>query len=374
VFSLIFIIMTAIWVFIPFEYKLNFFSWLIGAIGISGMIFMYKSYSFYMKSKGTAKNIIDMYGKTNDYSNYLGFQSEIEKELSFLLQTYIDDTNEKLVLFVDDLDRCNEEIIIDIVDGLKLVLANKEINSRLIVVTAVDERILEKAIKHKFFNRELLTNVRIKEYIEKFFLMGIKLNQLNDNDIDELVNIYTDKLNNRLDDTGEIEPTEKEIPSDNELEQNDVSKDIIRESGTDVSATLIDQLINGDVRPSIEDKFNNKSFVLEDHEIKYLKDNGFKRGLLTPRKINMFIHRYLIFKSLLLSSLDNSSYESFDSKMLIQIVIMSQKKGNLDKFIQHHILNTDDEIPIPLDDFATDKINRDEYIILIKFAEMVSPF
>ena len=151
VFSLIFILFTAIWVFIPFEYKLNFFSWLIGAIGISGMLFMYKSYSFYMKSKGTAKNIIDMYGKTNDYSNYLGFQSEIEKELSFLLQTYICETNEKLVLFVDDLDRCNEEIIIDIVDGLKLVLDNEEINSRLIVVTAVDERVLEKSIQHKYF-------------------------------------------------------------------------------------------------------------------------------------------------------------------------------------------------------------------------------
>ena len=88
----------------------------------------------------------------------------------------------------------------------------------------------------------------------------------------------------------------------------------------------------------------------------------------------MFIHRYLIFKSLVLSILDKNRYENFHSKMLVEIVIMSQKKENLDKFIEHYQDNPDYEILIPLDDFATDKINREEYIILIKFAEMVSPF
>jgi hypothetical protein len=377
VFSLLFIVLTAIWIFIPFEYKLNFFSWLIGAIGISGMIFMYKSYSFYMKSKSTAKNILDMYGKTNDYSNYLGFQSEIEKELNFLLQTYIDVNTEKLVLFIDDLDRCNEEIIIDIVDGLKLVLDNKEINSRLIVVTAIDERVLEKSIRHKYFNQEMPSNVGAKEYIEKFFLMGIKLNQLNDSDIDELVDIYTEKLNNKLDENNEVvveEPTDYTDNDDLDI-ADEISGDIIGEIGSDGFPPLIVQSSSGDVKPLfVNNHLNLNSFVLEDYEIGYIKEVLKKVGLLTPRKINIFIHRYLIFKSLVLTILDNNQYESFHSKMLIEIVIMSQNKDNLDKFREYYITNTDYEIPIPLDDFATDKINREEYIILIKFAEMVSPF
>ena len=379
VFSLIFILMTAIWVFIPFEYKLNFIWWLIGVIGISGIIFMYKSYSFYMKSKRTAKNILDMYGKTNDYSNYLGFQNEIEKELSFLLQTYIDDTNEKLVLFIDDLDRCNEEIIIDIVDGFKLVLDNKDINSRLIVVTAVDERVLEKSIRYKYFNQELPEDVGTKEYIEKFFLMGIKLNQLNDNDIDELVDIYTKELNHKSNKNNENrEQTEKVTSStnDNNLNIEDkISANMTGELASDVPYPLINQSNNGDMKPLlINNNLNINSFILEDYEIEYIKDILKKAGLLTPRKINMFIHRYLIFKSLVLSILDKSKYENFHSKMLIEIVIMSQKKENLDKFIKHYREHTDYEIPIPLDDFRADTINRDEYIILIKFAEMVSPF
>jgi len=225
----------------------------------------------------------------------------------------------------------------------------------------------------QYFNRELPANVGAKEYIEKFFLMGIKLNQLNNSDIDELVNIYTDKLNNKLDEKDEIEEVEEYLSSNDEIDN--MSEDIMGEIGTDGFANLIVQSSNGDARPfSVEDEFNNKSFVLEDYEVEYIKDILKKVGLLTPRKINMFIHRYLIFKSLVLSILDNIIYERFDSKMLIEFVIMSQKKECLDKFIKHYITHTDYEIPIPLDDFATDKINREEYIILIKFAEMVSPF
>lgn len=376
IFSLLFIILTAIWIFTPFEYKLNTFFWVIGTIGITGILFMYKSYSFYMKSKSTAKNIIDIYGRTNDYSNYLGFQSEIEKELNFLLQTYIDVSTEKLVLLIDDLDRCNEEIIIDIVDGLKLVLDNEEINSRLIVVTAIDERVLEKSIRHKYFNQQMPENVGAKEYIEKFFLMGIKLNQLNDSDIDELVKIYTDKLNHKLDENSEIAEELTDYKGNDDLDiADEVSGDIIGEIGPDGFPPLIVQSNTGDVKPLfVNNHLNMNSFVLEDYEIEYIKEVLKKVGLLTPRKINMFIHRYLIFKSLVLTILNNSQYESFHSKMLIKIVIMSQNKDKLDEFREHYITHTDYEIPIPLDDFATDKINRDEYIILIKFAEMVSPF
>mgnify|MGYP003606255585 CR=1 FL=1 len=373
-FPLLSIILTAVWIFfIPFEYKFNTFCLIIGTIGVSGVILIFKSYLFYMESKHTAKKILDLYGKTNDYSNYLGFQSEIEKELSFLLQIYIDVNKEKLVLFIDDLDRCKEEIIIDIVDGLKLVLDNEEINSRLIVVTAIDERVLEKSIRHKYLNNDLPENVGTKEYIEKFFLMGIKLNQLNDSDIDELVDIYTHKLNHKLYEAEE-EPIDYNN-EDNELVADEISGDIIREIGSDGFPPLIVQSNNGDVKPLfVNNHLNMNSFVLDDYEIAYIKEVLKKVGLLTPRKINMFIQRYLIFKSLVLTILNDTQYESFHSKMLIEIVIMSQNKDNLDSFREHYITHTDYVIPIPLDDFETDKINRDEYIILIKFAEMVSPF
>ncbi|MDX4069246.1 P-loop NTPase fold protein [Aliarcobacter skirrowii] len=377
VFSSMFILMAAIWIFfIPFDQKLNFLSWLIGSIGIVGMIYMYKSYSFYMISRHTAKNIMDMYGKTNDYSNYLGFQSEIEKELSLLLQAYIDEKKEKLVLFIDDLDRCNEKILIDIIDGLKLVLDNEEINSRLLVVTAVDERILEKAIEHKYLNKKLPTNIGTREYIEKFFLMGIKLNQLNNSDIDELVDIYTDKLNYKLDEDDEPIPEIEEPLIEDDLNIDaEISGDIIGEIGSDEVPPVIIQSNDGNVRPLfVNNQLNIESLVLKGEEVQYIKEILKKVGLLTPRKINMFIHRYLIFKSLILEILDDIQYEKFHPKMLVEFVVMSQNEAKLNEFKEYYKNNMDFEIFIPLDEFSTEKINRENYIILIKFAEMVSPF
>lgn len=363
--SLLFIFFTAIWVFTPFEEKLDFVIWIIGVIGIAGMIIMYKSYSFYIKSKNTAKNIIDSYGKTNDYSNYLGFQSEIEKELSYLLQTYIDKEKEKLVLFVDDLDRCNEEMIIDIVDGLKLVLDNKEINSRLIIVTAVDERVLEKAIAHKYLNNTLPADVGTKEYIEKFFLMGIKLNQLQDTDIDELVETYTSMLNN-VSTIKEKEKTEESLKKNDKSDQKSSRKNDKSEKSSQKDEK-VEEISN-------EVAVDNISFVLDEEEIEHIKDMLKKEKLLTPRKINMFIHRYLIFKSFIFTMMNKNVYDSLEPQMLIEIVIKSQKRENLDKLKEQLNSPLGNQITLPDGYISSSKINREEYSILIKFAEMVSPF
>lgn len=279
-------------------------------------------------------------------------------------------------MFIDDLDRCNENILIDIIDGLKLVLDNEEINSRLLVVTAVDERILEKAIEHKYLNKKLPTNIGTREYIEKFFLMGIKLNQLNNSDIDELVDIYTDKLNYKLDEDDESIPEIEEPLIEDDLNIDaEISGDIIGEIGSDGVPPVIIQLNDGNVRPLfVNNQLNIESLVLKGEEVQYIKEILKKVGLLTPRKINMFIHRYLIFKSLILEILDDSKYEKFHPKMLVEFVVMSQNEDKLNEFKEHYKNNMDFEIFIPLDEFSTEKINREHYIILIKFAEMVSPF
>ena len=67
-------------------------------------------------------------------------------------------------------------------------------------------------------------------------------------------------------------------------------------------------------------------------------------------------------------------YDKFDQKMLIELVVTSQKKKKLKKYIKHYKDNIGERISIPLENFSTQTINREEYIIFIKFAEMVSPF
>ena len=145
-----------------------------------------------MKTKGIATDLINHYGKTKNYSNYLGFQNEIEKELKYLINTYITENNERLILFIDDLDRCDEKMIINIMDSLRLVLEDSDINKKLSIITAVDERILLKSIRYKYFDKQISKNcINDKEYIEKFFLLGLKLNYLSDRDKLELTNIVS---------------------------------------------------------------------------------------------------------------------------------------------------------------------------------------
>ena len=74
------------------------------------------------------------------YSNYLGFQNEIEKELKYLIHTYITKDDERLILFIDDLDRCDEKMIINIMDNLRLVLEDNEINKKLTIITWVTQK------------------------------------------------------------------------------------------------------------------------------------------------------------------------------------------------------------------------------------------
>lgn len=358
------------WIYLPFNEKFQLINIIIGILGISGIYFILKTYSFYLKTKHIAQDIINNYTKTNDYSNYLGFQNEIEKELCYLLETYIKN-NERLILFIDDLDRCNEKMIIDILDGLRLVLDNDSINSRLTIVTAVDERILKKSIKHKYVNKKVSSNVSTKEYIEKFFLMGIKLNQLNDKDIIDLVDLYTEELNNsnkneKSTDEGPNNSNKNEKSIDEEFNNNKVITLNQKESMKNNFKSQEKNTLQKEEIANLQ--------ILNSDEINSIKEVLKENLQLTPRKINIILHRYLIFKSLVLLLIDETKYNKFDQKMLIEIVVTSQNKKILQKYINHYKKNTDIEILIPLEDFPTDKINREDFIILIKFAEMVSPF
>ncbi len=119
------------------------------------------------------------------FADLMGMQAEIEKELTFIIKNY----SKKIVLFVDDLDRCNETKILQIIDSLRLIIENKEISEKLVVIAAIDERILKKVIKNKYAN--LVENPKelskmVKEYFEKLFVFGVKLPQLSEDQIKQV--------------------------------------------------------------------------------------------------------------------------------------------------------------------------------------------
>lgn len=148
------------------------------------------------KIKERATEVFKQYYEKPSFKDLLGVQAEIQGELRNLLRSWVGDErspdyNKQILLFVDDIDRCSEDRMVQIIDALRVMLDDEEISKRVIVVAAIDERVLRRAIKWKY--KELLdadrsladntewwnTTLQItSEYMDKLFIAGIKLGTL----------------------------------------------------------------------------------------------------------------------------------------------------------------------------------------------------
>jgi hypothetical protein len=358
------IIISIVFIVSSITNKFELINFFIATIGIPGVLYLFKLYRIYQKNENTVLELINYYGKTKDYSNYLGFQNEIERELKYLISSYMTRDNERLILFIDDLDRCNEKMIIDIMDSLRLVLEDEDINKKLTIITAVDERILLKSIKHKYFqpkdSNEVTYEVSPKEYIEKFFLIALKLNHLNDKDKSELVDEYTKVLNSAS--TDEIAEEPEEVAEEVAEEPEEVAEEPeeIAEEPEEVAE---------EPEEIAEEPEEIELKVLNMNEINFIKELVIQSDIDTPRKINMMIQRYLLFKNFIFEEFKNKN--TYDYRLYILLIFHALDETKLEELISKYSTIEDEEIEIEGIKFT---INRDVYIVLIKYAEMVSPF
>ena len=258
----------------------------------------------YLKTKFStkAKNLFENYTSKHSFKNLLGVQAEIEKEFITLLKVWINPkkTNTKLALFVDDIDRCDESKIIETIDALRTVLDNKDIAERLIIITAIDERILKRVIKQKYLSSikndltlededkknqlELLT----REYFDKLFLIGFKLGNLTKTEKIEILETITKgkvykKVNNLNKKVNNTEETTIKSPNggNNEKEKKSVKK-------------------NGDIVKQPDDlpQIEEKKYEIEEFELNFLINALKTSSNVTPRNIIIYYNRYLLARKL----------------------------------------------------------------------------
>lgn len=127
----------------------------------------------------TAKSMIKKYTKRKSYTHYLGIQNEIEEDLQILLQSMVRKVNKsRVILYIDDIDRCNSHKLISIIESLRTILENPEIQELLVVICSVDESKLMKAYEMEF-KENGYTNEEIEQYkreqLDKLFIFGVKL-------------------------------------------------------------------------------------------------------------------------------------------------------------------------------------------------------
>ena len=106
----------------------------------------------------------------------------------------------RVLLIVDDLDRCAPSQILEIVESIMLLLDDEEIKSRLQVAVLVEEEAVHHAIaeKYRYMWDKKYGNPKpsrrsevVQENVEKLFLVHLRLGVLNVSEILEVADHYT---------------------------------------------------------------------------------------------------------------------------------------------------------------------------------------
>jgi hypothetical protein len=109
---------------------------------------------------------------------------------------------DKVLLVVDDLDRCTPSEMLSVIENVRLLLDDVEINKRMQVLMLVDESVLIHAITLRYETMikersrslgsiadadEIAASEIVSEQIEKLFACYLRLSRLSDDDVVELV-------------------------------------------------------------------------------------------------------------------------------------------------------------------------------------------
>lgn len=279
---------------------------------------------FFVKIKpidyNKAISLIKKYSKGVSFTKEMGIQAEIEKELEKLLRTWIPLKKEntestawftklghwfynylylkfrirqkKVILYIDDIDRCDEEKMMSIIESLRTVLENDAIRKRLVVVCSIDPKKLYVGLKNKYKNLytgKSLMNI-VSEQMDKIFLSGICLPNINQHAYDEYIDILSGEMNM----------------------ENDVM----------LNSTVYDTSIKNYSFVSSQTKFvtcNNKTLGKLFKEI--LASMQFDNSVhFTPRKIRIIYYRILLCNNLISTS---NTDEILGVDVIKEIIILS---------------------------------------------------
>lgn len=110
--------------------------------------------------------------KFPSYIDVLGTREEVASELDILFKAWCPNKNQKVVIFVDELDRCSEKGIREFFQAIQLFYNTKKV----IFVFAIQLSHLEKAIDN---SKEIDDTNSVKQYLDKYVSILVKLDNEN---------------------------------------------------------------------------------------------------------------------------------------------------------------------------------------------------
>lgn len=221
--------------------------------------------------------------------NMLGYQNVVENDLERLLSVWISDkhlSKERIILHIDDLDRCEDVKIMSVLDSLRTILENEQIKKRLIIICNLDKDRLKSAISQKY-RIDMQENVferLVEKQIDKLFVFSLGLPQLSVNQQKSYI---------------------ETLHSNSNTSANSNPYDETRENGSLLikdSDTVETEITEQDLKKLIQDYIDRHN----NHNIK-----------LTPREMRIIYYR-LIFANRIIASGNSPVYisQSFVDKII----------------------------------------------------------
>lgn len=353
-----------------------------------------------------ARDLFLKYSSKQSFKEHLGLQAEIQKETIDLLKTWIPEKQKgkkKILIFVDDIDRCNEQKIVELIDALRVLTEAKEIADRVLLVAAIDEEILKRAIKIKYHTliavdkkEDLYTTTLSKvtiEYLDKLFIAGIKLGKLSESDTDEFLVTLTkaDRLSIPLASLSDLK--QKEIDEiNNRFSPSLYDQDVIDQylDAQDDEQAYIDSYMEqinnqGGYTPEYLPKGESKKPItmqttydkLNHEEVDILRLALSKYEDITPRQVRIFYFRYLIAKNLLIRHYDklgrnNIWQERKRTAILVRMITQYSLSDNYEMLEKHNSeiqKSTDNYHQIPF--YQEVYVDMEDYKELLKVLTVV---
>merc|ERR1712218_69329 len=137
-----------------------------------------------------AKNI-----NSRKYSDELGTVHEIQKDMKSLSaamlnkarkqdQEFFPRGDPRIILFVDDLDRCKQDVVVQVLEALELLVKTK----LFVAVVAIDPRYVCLALEKHYVNiLHKTTSPTGMDYMEKMIQIPFRLPRMSEKHIDQFV-------------------------------------------------------------------------------------------------------------------------------------------------------------------------------------------
>jgi len=124
-----------------------------------------------------------------DFRNQIGIMADIKDEIKFirkLLKKGKGSKSTRLVLLIDDLDRCEHKKAVEVLQAITLLLADDD-GSPFVIILGIDARVVVRAIEENYGAMLVKAGINGYEYLDKIIQLPFVIPPANQSDIDNYV-------------------------------------------------------------------------------------------------------------------------------------------------------------------------------------------